>query len=168
MAPDLWAAGPPLAISAPPIACEAGIRSAPAAASAAKVVRIPALLLIKLLPSDVQVYWRHATTGPAACSGGRELGEEGAELAEGLTAAARPELGELAPRLPQRIEQAAGRVGHVGVEHQGRHPKALGQAVEDRVEAVRGRVVLGQLPGLGLLDVLIEATDELPDLLEGL
>ena len=45
-----------------------------------------------------------------------------------------------------------------------RRPSA--SRVEDLVEPCRLRLVLGELPGLLLLDVAVEALDPLPDLVE--
>src|ERR671934_141417 len=154
IAPDLCATGPspPLAIRALAAAGDAGIRSTAPTAIAAKVVRIPALLLIKVLPSTHPGYAATVPRSPGSL-GGRELRKQRRQLAQGLTAPARAEFGEFPALLGKGVEQPAGGLGHVGVQQEGRDPQALGEAVQHRVEPLPRRLVLRQLPGLGLLDV---------------
>src|SRR5680860_349019 len=74
----------------------------------------------------------------------------------------------LVPYLPQSSEQLLAALRQVGDEQQGDDAQALAEVVEDFVEALGVGLVLGQLPGAGLLDVAVEATDEAPGLLQGL
>src|SRR5512139_410389 len=158
-APDLVAVGPPAR------ALEAGSSSAPATASTVAILPRRDVLLINFLPGSFRVFGRHPSTRDSAGLGDLELGEERVQLAQGLSAAAVAELVQLPPRLPQRFEQAARRLWHVAVNQQRGHPEALSEPIEDRVQPLRRRIVLRQLPGPGLLHVLVEPADELPDLL---
>src|ERR687898_3442949 len=149
IAPDLLAVGP-----WPTVAAEAGRMSPPAGGGAA-----PALPIRVILTTGATV---------SALLGGLQLREQGSQLAQALAAAARAELDERPLRFPEGLEEAIGRLGHVGVQQQRGHPQALGQAVEDGIEPARCTVLLGELPRAGLLDVAVEPADELPDLLERL
>ena len=86
-------------------------------------------------------------------------------LAARPRAEARPARG---PSSPSAASSVSLRLRHVGDEQQRRHPQPLGEVVEDLVEALGVGLVLGQLPGLRLLDVAVEAPDQLPDLLQRL
>src|SRR5215207_9484729 len=99
IAPDLLAGGPP-----PAVAAEAGRISAPARASSAAARPIRVIL----------------TTGAtvSALLGGLQLGKQGSQLAQALAAAARAELDQGPLRFPEGLEEAIGRLGHVGVQQQ--------------------------------------------------
>src|SRR5918996_607021 len=142
IAPDLPAVGP-----SPAVAGEAGRISAPARAGSAAALPIRVIL----------------TTGAtvSALLGGLQLREQGSQLAHAPAPAARSELDQGAIRFPEGLEEAIGRLGHVGVQEQRGDPQALGQAVEDGVKPIRCTVVLGELPRAGLLDIAVEPADQL-------
>ena len=97
-----------------------------------------------------------------------DLREERRDPLDALAAGAGAELGQLAALFAERREQRLAAARQVGDEQQRRHPQALDQVVEDFVEALGVGLVLGQHPRLRLLDVAVEAADQLPGHLQRL
>src|SRR4249919_3798346 len=69
-------------------------------------------------------------------------------------------------RLTQAREDPFGRLGDEGRERDGDRPQSVGELVQDSVELLSARVVLGKLPGRRLLDMAIQAAHELPHAVE--
>src|SRR3954454_6038965 len=96
-----------------------------------------------------------------------ELREELAELAD---RADRPRaeagVGEAELRRAEGGEELLGGAGDPGREQHGDDAQPLGQGAQDAIEVGRTLGVLGQLPGRLLLDVAIEPTHALPDVVE--
>src|ERR671922_1408250 len=68
--------------------------------------------------------------------------------------------------LPERYQDLGRRLREVGGDGDRGGAQAVGETVEHTVELVRAALLLGQLPRLRLLDVAIQAPDQIPDGLE--
>src|SRR5688572_10513075 len=156
---------------------EAKTSSAPSAAAIASrfVASSRPTVRIRRTPTARAAATRSASSGSqnarwawVSTTSGLQLREQGRQLLGRCAPAPAAELGDLPALLPERAQQPLGGLGHIGKEEEGDYPEALGEVVEDQVQLPGLALVLGQVPRPALLDVAVEAADQLPDLVQRL